>query len=127
MTHALLAPFLRMAMIGGMTQRNAGVSQVRDVAFELFVIIPTLVLGGILVARDLGRSDWELLGRSDWELLLWALGIALVELLPLPAWRGLTISVGFPLLMVVAFLYPPGAAGAVAFLGASDPREFRRE
>jgi signal transduction histidine kinase len=34
---------------------------------------------------------------------------------------------GFPLLMAVAFLYPPGVAGAAAFLAASDPREFRRE
>jgi signal transduction histidine kinase len=29
--------------------------------------------------------------------------------------------------MVVAFLYPPAAAGAAAFLAASDPREFRRD
>jgi signal transduction histidine kinase len=108
-----------MAMIGTMAQQRAGVSSVRVVAFELFVIVPTLVLGGILAARDLETSHWE--------LVLWAFGIAVVELLPLPAWRGLTISVGFPLLMVVAFLYPPGAAGAVAFAGASDPREFRRE
>jgi signal transduction histidine kinase len=29
--------------------------------------------------------------------------------------------------MMIAILYPPGAAGAIAFLGASDPRELRRE
>jgi signal transduction histidine kinase len=34
---------------------------------------------------------------------------------------------GFPLLMAVAFLYPPAVAGSAAFLAASDPREFRRE
>ncbi|HKI30093.1 MAG TPA: histidine kinase, partial [Actinomycetota bacterium] len=34
---------------------------------------------------------------------------------------------GFPLLMAVAFLYPPAAAGSAAFLAASDPRELRRE
>ena len=34
---------------------------------------------------------------------------------------------GFPLLMVVAFLYPPAVAGGAAFLAASDPREVRRE
>ena len=58
---------------------------------------------------------------------MWAVLIGLVELLPVPAWRGLTISVGFPLLMVVAFLYAPAAAAAVALVGASDPREFRGE
>jgi signal transduction histidine kinase len=29
--------------------------------------------------------------------------------------------------MMIAILYPPGAAGAIAFLGASDPRELRKE
>ena len=93
--------------------------QGKVIAFELLVILPTLWLGVSLAVRDAAVLRGP--------LLLWALGIALVELLPLPAWRGLTISVGFPLLMVVAFLYPPGAAGLAAFLGASDPREFRRE
>jgi signal transduction histidine kinase len=85
------------------------------------VIIPTFVLGALLVMRNPEAFErWP-------ELIFWAVLIALVELLPVPAWRGLTISVGFPLLMVVAFLYEPAAAGAVAFVGASDPREFRRE
>ena len=61
------------------------------------------------------------------ELILWAVLVAAVELLPVPAWRGLHLSVGFPLLMVVAMLYAPIAAGAVAFAGASDPRELRGE
>jgi signal transduction histidine kinase len=89
------------------------------VAFELGVIVPTIVLG-IFLLPGAARA-------FQVELAMWAVGIALVELLPLPAWRGLSISIGFPLMMVVAFLYPPGAAGAVAFLGASDPRELRRE
>ena len=97
------------------------VSSRRVVAFELAVIIPTFVLGAVLVARNPDAfKSWK-------ELLFWAVLIGLVELLPLPAWRGLTISIGFPLLMVVAFLFEPAAAGAVAFVGASDPREFRRE
>ena len=91
------------------------------IAFELFVSVPTLVGGGFLIAHDPAAFKY-------WgELLFWAALIGLVELLPVPAWRGLTISVGFPLLMVVAFLYEPAAAAAVALVGASDPREFRRE
>jgi signal transduction histidine kinase len=97
------------------------VSSRRVVAFELLVIIPTFALGVVLVDRSPSAFD-------EWRLLVfWAVLIGLVELLPLPAWRGLTISIGFPLLMVVAFLFEPAAAGAVAFIGASDPREFRRE
>jgi signal transduction histidine kinase len=59
--------------------------------------------------------------------LLWSVLISAIELLPLPAWRGLTFSLGFPVLVAVAILYPVGAAGVIAFLGALDPREFKRE
>jgi signal transduction histidine kinase len=87
--------------------------------FELAVTAPTLALIGALVLRE------ETKFSSDW--LVWAVLIGLIELLPVPAWRGLTISVGFSLLMIVAILYPPGVAGLITFLGASDPREIRRE
>ncbi len=63
--------------------------------------------------------------QGDWWLVLWAVTIAVVEILPVPAWHGLQVSVGFPLLMVVAFVYAPPAAALTAFLGASDPREFK--
>ena len=81
----------------------------------------TLVIIG--VSLILGPPDFG----PSWSWLLWSLLIAGIELLPVPAWRGLTISVGFPVLVMVAILYPPGAAGAIALIGALDPREFRRE
>ena len=81
----------------------------------------TLVIIG--VSLTLGPTAF----RPSWSWLLWSLLIAGIELLPVPAWRGLTISVGFPVLVMVAILYPPGAAGAIALIGALDPREFRRE
>ena len=99
------------------------VSQRRVVAFELSVIVPTLVGGALLAAADPSAFSWDRMAA----LLPFAVCIGLVELLPVPAWRGLTISVGFPLLMVVAFLFPPAAAGLTALVGASDPREFKRE
>ena len=105
-----------------MRANPARVDRRKVIAFELLVIVPTLAGGAALIAHDAGAF------RQYWgELLFWAALIALVELLPVPAWRGLTISVGFPLLMVVAFLYEPAAAAVVALVGASDPREFRRE
>jgi signal transduction histidine kinase len=103
-----------------MKANPAKVDRRKVLAFELFVIVPALLGGGLLVARDPAAF-------RDWELLFWACLIGLIELLPVPAWRGLTISVGFPLLMVVAFLYSPAAAAAVALVGASDPREFKGE
>ena len=82
-----------------------------------------MALTGILVAYRSTVYGWP---DSAWWVA-WALLVAAVELLPVPTWRGLTLSVGFPLLMMIAILYPPNAAGIVAFLGASDPREIKRQ
>src|SRR5215831_8619770 len=108
---------------GPKTEKSTATAERRSrsllVAFELCVIVPTLVALGLNAYR--APNDFRPI------LILWALVIALVELLPVPSWRGLQISTGFPLMMAVAFLYLPWAAAATAFLGASDPREFRRE
>jgi signal transduction histidine kinase len=98
----------------GSRWRSAGI-----VAFQLAVIVPTLAVGAWLLVRS--PEDFRV------ELLLWSVLIGLVELLSVPVWRGLQMGVGFPLLLMVAILYPPGVAGLIALLGASDPREFRRE
>jgi signal transduction histidine kinase len=87
--------------------------------FRLSVVIPTLALIAALVLRDADSFDVR--------VLLWAVLIGAIELMPVPAWGSLTISVGFPLLMMVAILYPPGAAALITLLGASDPLELRRE
>lgn len=86
---------------------------------EVLVIVPTLAGGAILLAR---RPEALVL-----DLVWWAGIVALVELLPVPAWRGLQVGVGFPLLAVVGFLYAPVGAGLTALLGASDPRELKGE
>src|SRR5918995_4710597 len=104
-----------------MTVSGTRVHPGRVMAFELSIILPTFALGASLISGD--PSAFE----DGWPLVVWAVVVGLVELLPVPAWRGLTISVGFPLMMVVAFLYEPAAAAAVALVGASDPREFRGE
>jgi len=92
-------------------------------SFEVIVVFPTL----ILLALDLTRQQAALGGDVGRDLAIWVLVIGLVELIPVPMWRGTHISMGFPLLMVVAFLYDPALAASAAFLAASDPREFRRE
>jgi signal transduction histidine kinase len=87
------------------------------------VIMCTLVGGVWLISRQ--APSWD---TSDLPLiLLWACLIAVAELLPVPAWRGLQMSLGLPLLITVAILYPPILAGAAAFLGSADPREFKRQ
>lgn len=91
--------------------------------FEVLIVLPTLVGIGVLLAQE--QEDF---GRSLLvKLAVWIGVIGLVELLPVPVWRGVQIGMGFPLLMTVGFLYLPPAAALVALLGTSDPREFRRE
>ncbi len=91
--------------------------------FEAAIVVPTLI--GLILAMT--GDGWSEVRAVLLPLIVWILIIALVELIPVPVWRGVHISMGFPLLMVVAFLYPPQAAAAAALLAASDPREFRHE
>jgi signal transduction histidine kinase len=63
-----------------------------------------------------------LLGAAFWTLI-----IAVVELLPVPAWKSLQVGTGFPLYTAAAFIYSPIISGLIAFLGSSDPRELRRQ
>jgi signal transduction histidine kinase len=87
--------------------------------FEAVVVATTVTL----IALLLPRVD----PLPPAAVLLWAVVIAGIELLTVPAWRGLTISVGFPVLMMMAVLYEPPVAGLIALLGATDPRELRRQ
>jgi signal transduction histidine kinase len=107
-------------MIRGKNAATAGRLKVLELSVFAFV----WVLIGTLVVRDPSDfTDPETLK----QLAGWVVIIAAIELIPIPMWRSTYISIGFPLLMVVAYLYEPAAAGVVAFLAASDPREFRRE
>jgi signal transduction histidine kinase len=107
-----------------MTRSRALTTDGRIKALEFAVVVPVLVTIGLLISaapRSVAHKQRTI------DLAIWVAIIAAVELIPVPMWRSTHISIGFPLLMVVAYLYPPPAAGLVAFLAASDPREFRRE
>jgi signal transduction histidine kinase len=90
---------------------------------ELLVVVPTILIGVVALQGTIG----ELTNAQFLELLFWAAIVVVVELLPVPTWGGLQISVSLPILLLVAFLYPPVAAGATAFISTWDPRELRRE
>jgi signal transduction histidine kinase len=88
-------------------------------AFEAAVVVPILAAIGFVLTRRTVDLDAR--------LLLWMALIAFVDLLPIPAWRGLQLLLDFPLLIAVALLYPPAAAGVGLFAASFDPRELRRE
>jgi signal transduction histidine kinase len=86
-------------------------------ALELVVVLPTLVFLVVSLVRDPGE-----LTAGVW---FFAVSIAIVDLIPVPAWSGLQLSVSFPMLLGAAVLFPPTVAGAIALVGSFDPREFR--
>ena len=90
------------------------------VAYQFAVVVPalaylTLTLPG---ARD------EVL---DPAVLFFMVAVAAVDLIPVPAWGGMQLSLSFPLLLGVAIVFHPPVAMAIALVGSVDPREFRRE
>jgi signal transduction histidine kinase len=60
-------------------------------------------------------------------VLFFIFAAIVVDLIPVPAWGGMQLSLSFPILLGVALVFPPPIAGMVAFLGSADPRELRRE
>lgn len=75
---------------------------------------------------------WSLL-RSDPGTLLWGgplfftSVVVAVDLIPVPIWGGMQLSLSFPILISLSIIYPPAVAGLIALVGSVDPREFRRE
>lgn len=89
-------------------------------AYQLLVIVPAVAyLAAALPTTP--REEFEL------AVLLFLLAVAVVDLIPVPGWGGLQLSLSFPLLLGVAIVFEPALATLIAFLGSMDPREFRRE
>jgi signal transduction histidine kinase len=90
-------------------------------AFELAVSLPVLAWIAYELPRTAGHDV------EAWDVVLWIAVVAIVDLLPIPAWGGLVVSLSFPILVATSLLYPPAVAGLIALVGSSDTREFRRE
>src|SRR5215210_2898318 len=91
---------------------------------------PSTVLGLLVVLPTLIGLAVTLSSRTrplPSALIWWTVLVAAIEYLPVSTWSGVTVSLGYPLLIAVAFTYSPEAAALVAFLGASDPRELTRD
>lgn len=114
---------LTRGVSGPLAQVKSWLSPVH--VYELAVTLPTVAgIIWLLLASGMSHLSDPKVGFGA---LFWAVTIAVVELLPVPAWRSLQVGTGFPLYTAVAFIYPPSVAGLVAFLASSDPREIRRE
>jgi cell division protein FtsW len=99
-------------------------------ALVVLVLFTVLAVAGVTTARRAPDPFGRLLaiGITGWLLMQAGMNMAsVVGLLPVPAWKSLRVTMGFPLYTAVGFFYSPALAGAIAFFGSSDPREFRRE
>jgi signal transduction histidine kinase len=88
-------------------------------ALEIVVVVPTVTFIAAAIIREP-----EALEPGVW---FFAALVAVVDLIPVPAWSGLQLSVSFPVLLGAAVLFPPPIAGAIGLVGSCDPREFRRQ
>jgi len=86
--------------------------------YQACVVVPSIA---ILTGVCLQGGSWS------WDMLLWSAVVAGVELVPVPSWRGLQISIGFPILLAVGLIHEPAQAALIAFVGTVDLREFKRE
>src|SRR5919106_2675410 len=112
----------RKGSLSGSGRWTSWATPVRIFESSVFLVAVGLVgLALTLAGTGLGADP----GVRLWDVTFWILATALVEFLPVPIWKSLQVGTGFPLFTAVAFLYSPGLAGVIAFLGSSDPRELR--
>ncbi len=96
--------------------------------FKLAVIVPTLTLLALGVARNPKAFTEQPRPGSVLDLLWWLIVLEAVELLPVPVSQVLRLSLGFPVLLSIAMLYSsPIVVSVVALVGALDSRELRGE
>jgi len=110
----------RMASISSRPKNDISLRSLNPATvYAICIVVPVISL----IVVGVASAPHEFRG----EMLVWVVLVAAAELLPVPAWRGIHVSLGFTLLTAVAILYPPVWAAAIAFAGSVDPAEFRRE
>jgi signal transduction histidine kinase len=89
------------------------------------------VMQWVLIVGVMGYLGWAIWRVPDDSVgpavLFFILAAIVVDLIPVPAWGGMQLSLSFPILLGVAMVFPPPIAGMIALLGSADPRELRRE
>lgn len=88
-------------------------------ALQLIVVLPLIAWLGATLP---GYGTQQVF---DPAVIFFTAAVMAVDLIPVPAWGGLTLSLSFPVLLGVAIIYDPPIATLVALLGSIDPRELR--
>jgi signal transduction histidine kinase len=85
------------------------------------VAAPVILALAVLIIRH-----WHELEPLLGQLGTWLVLVALADLMPVPYWGRVSLTMSLPILLAAGIIYEPWTAGLLAFLGSIDPREFRR-
>jgi signal transduction histidine kinase len=92
--------------------------------FRLFAAVVVLAAAGALVLTGV---LWTRPAPHVTELAAWIVLVAAAGLVPLGRESGPRLAMDLPLLLAAAFSFEPFSAGLIAFAGAADIRELRRQ
>jgi signal transduction histidine kinase len=92
----------------------------RATIFKASVAFPVIVWLVLELVRDPGQL-------RDPAILFWIAAVIVVDLIPVPGWADLQLSLSFPILLGVAIVYSPAVAAFIALIGSFDPRELHHQ
>ena len=92
----------------------------RATIFKASVAFPVVVWLVLELVRDPGQL-------RDPAILFWIAAVIVVDLIPVPGWADLQLSLSFPILLGVAIVYSPAVAAFIALIGSFDPRELHHQ
>ena len=84
--------------------------------YQLVVVVPSLTF--LVLTLPEHRDE-----VFDVSVLAFMLAVAVVDLIPVPAWGGMQLSLSSPLLLGVAIIFEPPVAMLIALVGSFDPRD----
>lgn len=94
---------------------------------SLRILYWALALPTILVLLMAAVYDWAALRSSLGLLLVWMVMVVVTDLMAIPVWGTVVLTMSLPVLLAAGMVFPPYAAGLLAFLGCTDIREFKGE
>jgi signal transduction histidine kinase len=89
-------------------------------SFKVAVILPVIALLTFEFLQHPGQVRQP-------AVLFWIAAVIAVDLIPVPGWGDLQLSLSFPILLGVAIVYSPEVAAVVALIGSFDPRELHHQ
>lgn len=93
-------------------------------AFAVYFGALVLVVLAV-VASGLASSPWA---ERGWvAVAAWCLYCAAANVLPVPTSAHIALSMGAPVNLAIAFLFPPGLAAAIVFVASVSEWELKRE